>query len=280
LSQALLLGRDHLKLGSIGAVSEGPAAIAISKGGAAKAYLHTDPNEDAAAFAIGMAGLFVAVADGHSGAAGAEIALRYLLAHCATSWTGSDCEPQDEPAWRDAILRAMVGINVEILKDAARVGVAPPGSTLSIAVARPRDNLLIHAAIGDSPLYEVSSRGGLAELGFEAQSDLRTRYLGHQTETEESLRDKCLVGSRPLDDVRAIVVASDGLTERGIGLVDPATAVVQIVKTSADGPADLRPLETARAVVEAALASHRENRAGDNAAAGVLWLEAPLYQSR
>lgn len=273
MSQALLLGRDHLKLGAIGAVSEGPVAIAISKGGASKTYRHTDPNEDAAAFAIGAAGLFIAVADGHNGAAGAEIALQHLLAHYASRWTASDCELENESAWREEIWQAAVEINVEILKDAARVGVAPPGSTLSIAVARPGENRLLHAAIGDSPLYEVSRAGRLAELGFEAESEVRTRYLGHQTETRESIREKCAIGSRSLDDVRAIVIASDGLTEVGIGLVDAGSAVAQIVAESADREPDLRPLDTARAVVEAALASHREKRAGDNAVSGVLWLE-------
>lgn len=273
MSQALLLGRDHLKLGAIGAVSEGPAAIAISKGGAAKTYAHTDPNEDAAAFAIGANGFLVAVADGHNGAAGAEIALQYLLAHCASRWTAGDCEFKDESAWREAIWQTAVEINLEILKDAARLEVAPPGSTLSIAVARPGDNLLVHAAIGDSPLYEVSSEGRLCELGFETTSDARAQYLGHQTETLESIREKCAVGSRPLDGVRAIVLASDGLTEDGIGLVDAASAVAQIVSESAQREPDLRPLVVARAVVEAALASHREKRAGDNAVSGVLWLE-------
>ena len=95
---ALLLGRDHLELGAIGAISEGAVAIALSKGGALKTYPHIDPNEDAAAFAIGAAGLFVAVADGHHGAEGAELALEHLLVHCAPGWTGTDCAQQDEAA--------------------------------------------------------------------------------------------------------------------------------------------------------------------------------------
>jgi serine/threonine protein phosphatase PrpC len=80
-----------------------------------------------------------------------------------------------------------------------------------------------------------------------------------------------VVGFRPLDDVRAIVLATDGLSEVGIGLADPAAAVAEIVAGAASRAADLRPLETAREVVEAALAAHRENQAGDNAAAGVVW---------
>ena len=76
---ALLRGQDHTDLGAIGLVSEGPAAIAICKGGAMKTYSHLDPNEDAACFAIGDGGMLVAVADGHDGASGAEAAVRALL---------------------------------------------------------------------------------------------------------------------------------------------------------------------------------------------------------
>ena len=89
MRQALLRGRDHLELGAIGVVSEGAVAIAISKGGALKNYQHTDPNEDAAAFAVGAGGILVAVADGHNGSEGAEIALEHLLGDCASAWTAA-----------------------------------------------------------------------------------------------------------------------------------------------------------------------------------------------
>lgn len=275
MRQAVLRGRDHLNLGEIGAVSEGAVAIALSKGGAAKTYQHVDPNEDAVAFALGEAGVFVAVADGHHGAEGAEIALAYLLAEYAPSWTASDCELHDEEAWQQAIWQALLETNNEILKDAARRTVPPPGTTLSIALTRPSDGHWIHAATGDSPLFELGQRGELVDLGFAALSSDRPRYLGRQTETLESIREKCAVGVRPLGELRAIVLATDGLSETGIGLADPGSAVVEIAAEASTRSADLRPLETARGVVEAALASHRENRAGDNAAAGVVWLEAP-----
>ena len=290
MRQALLRGRDHLELGEIGAVSEGAVAIALSKGGAPKTYRHTDPNEDAAAFAIGAAGTFLAVADGHNGAEGAEIALLHLLTQHAPAWTAADCALREAASWRDAMWQAFLEVNNEILKDAAVRGAPPPGATLSVALARPGDDLLVYAAMGDSPLYALletpddadpaaaaaapAKLAGLADLGFEAYSDARPSYLGHQTETPASIRAHCTVGTRPLRDVRAIVLATDGLSEVGIGVADPAAAVVEIVSAAARYAADLRPLEAARSVVEIALAAHRENRAGDNAAAGVVWLEA------
>jgi len=273
LNQAVLRGSDHLILGAIGAVSEDAVAIAISKGGAAKTYQHTDPNEDAAAFARGEGGVFVAVADGHNGANGADIALAHLLAEFAPAWTAADCALQGAAAWREAICRALLEVNSEILKDAARRAAQPPGTTLSLAVTRPGDNQWIHAATGDSPLFELGQRGELVDLGFEALSSSRASYLGRQAETLESIREKCAVGVRPLGQLRALVLATDGLSEIGIGVPDPGTTVVEVAARAAAKSADLRPLEAARGVVEAALAAHRENRAGDNAAAGVVWLE-------
>jgi len=248
-------------------------AIALSKGGALKTYEHTDPNEDAAAFAIGPAGIVAAVADGHNGAEGAELALGHLLDHWASHWTGEDCALQDEAAWQTSLRQAFLEANTEILRNAAERGVPPPGTTLSVAIVRPGEDRLVHAVMGDSPLYEVTIEGAILELGFQVHHDVRRRFLGHQTETSESMRGSCAVGSRPLRDVRAVVLASDGLTEVGIGLPDAPTAVAEIVARSAEAAPDLRPLETARCVVEAALAAHRGNRAGDNAASAVVWLD-------
>ncbi len=79
VKSALLRGRDHTRLGAIEVVAEGVLAIALSVGGFRKSYRHTDPNEDAAAFACGEGGLVVAVADGHGGAVASEAALERLL---------------------------------------------------------------------------------------------------------------------------------------------------------------------------------------------------------
>ena len=61
---ALLRGREHVELGAVAAVAEAGVAIALSRGGAAKRYPHSDPNEDAAGFATADAGVCAAVADG------------------------------------------------------------------------------------------------------------------------------------------------------------------------------------------------------------------------
>ena len=60
MRSARLLGRDQSALGAVAAIAEGRAAITLSLGGALKTYHHTDPNEDAACFALGAGGMLAA----------------------------------------------------------------------------------------------------------------------------------------------------------------------------------------------------------------------------
>jgi hypothetical protein len=75
-----------------------------------------------------------------------------------------------------------------------------------------------------------------------------------------------------LEDVEAVVLATDGLSERGIGVTDPAAAVTDAVAASADVDAVLRPSVLARGLLETALDAHADQRAGDNIAVAC-WLQ-------
>src|SRR3972149_99852 len=75
MRSGLLHGREHTKIGAVAALAEGRCAIALSRGGYAKGYVHRDPNEDAAAFAFGAEGMLLAVADGHGGHEAAGVAV-------------------------------------------------------------------------------------------------------------------------------------------------------------------------------------------------------------
>ena len=83
------------------------------------------------------------------------------------------------------------------------------------------------------------------------------------------------VGSGPADDTHCLVLATDGLSEIGIGVANPAAAVVEAVATAQGGASELRPVTAARAVVERALAAQQAQRAGDNVASAVLWVAEP-----
>lgn len=172
--QAKLHGEASDAIGSVSATALGNAAIALSKGGARKTYEHTDPNEDAAAFAIGPAGVVVAVADGHSGRDAARLAIDRLMGGPAERWTGQDAAnfQQNWAAWACdeifAIQNAILAAVTAGALDTAR-------TTLAIAVVRPGDDCIAFASVGDSHIFRVNDVESF-DLGYHAAS--RNRFLG------------------------------------------------------------------------------------------------------
>ena len=93
MRSGILIGRDHQVIGDLAVIGEGPAAIALSRGGASKTYEHTEPNEDAVLFAFSDGfprggGALIAVADGHHGSSGSQAALEHLRQVVGPSWLG------------------------------------------------------------------------------------------------------------------------------------------------------------------------------------------------
>ena len=266
---ALLRGREHTLLGGISAIAEGPAAIAISRGGAAKTYAYRDPNEDAAAFATSPFASVVAVADGHSGHGAAEIALDRLLDAHAAAWlerTAHDLAAR----WVDAAVDVLVDLNTTVLNESAAERSADGArTTLSLLLARPGDDCLAYFSVGDSHIFAVDDAG--AHEVAAARSP-RVGFLGRPSDDRAALRRKLRAGVAQIETLRAVVLATDGLSEPGIGVADPGTAVAEIALRCARGAPDLRPLELARGIVETALASHRAQRSGDNVATAVVWI--------
>jgi serine/threonine protein phosphatase PrpC len=259
----LLRGSEHGLVGGVASLAAGRAAIALSRGGAAKQYAHRDPNEDAAAFADGSGGVLLAVADGHWGCAAAELALATLLARFASPWTAA-APPGAQAHWRDAARDALVALNDEIRRRLA-AGVADwPRTTLALALVRPAEDWLGVASLGDSHAFRVDARGG-ADLADEAAP----AFLG---DAPERVARGIRAEAHRLAGTRALVLATDGLSERGIGVADPAAAVAECAAAAARAAPELRPLELARAVVERALAAQREQGAGDNVATAAIWI--------
>ncbi len=266
--QAKLHGEASDAIGSVSATALGNAAIALSKGGARKTYEHTDPNEDAAAFAIGPAGVVVAVADGHSGRDAARLAIDRLMGGPAERWTGQDAAnfQQNWAAWACdeifAIQNAILAAVTAGALDTAR-------TTLAIAVVRPGDDCIAFASVGDSHIFRVNDVESF-DLGYHAAS--RNRFLGRPSDTRETLSQMCLTGVEPLGSTRAIVLATDGISERGIGVEVPETTVFECVSNAQQSEPEHRPLEAARSIAEAANAAHRGHRSGDNIATAVAWV--------
>jgi serine/threonine protein phosphatase PrpC len=264
---ALLRGREHDRLDVYGAVAEQRVAIAISRGGYAKQYSYVDPNEDAVAFAHGARATLLAVADGHSGFEAAEVALEHLLEHPAPHWTDTAGPPAAPEAWRRHALAALSDAAMRIVverRDGSR-----SRTTLTLALVVPSAGQCYYAAVGDSHLFAAYA-GETREV---APAEKAGAFLGDPAVTEK-LAEVARLGSFPLEGVRALVLASDGLSEEGIGVADPAAAVHTARLALASEPLALRPIALARAICDAACAAHRAQHSGDNIACAVMELSS------
>jgi serine/threonine protein phosphatase PrpC len=264
MRSGLLHGREHTKIGAVSALSEGRCAIALSRGGYAKRYAHRDPNEDAAAFAFGAEGALLVVADGHGGYEAAGLAVASLLTRFAEAWTGAS--PLGA-AWLVRAREALALLHQEIVGSGSRGGNPDARTTLALALARPGEDLLLFASVGDSHVFAFGT-GGSRDLA--RRDDAPPAYLGSPSLDPEELAARAQIGSIPLSAARALALATDGLSEQGIGVHAPEAAVLEVLARAERASPDLRPLEAARGIVDCALASHRQQRAGDNVAAAVL----------
>jgi serine/threonine protein phosphatase PrpC len=265
MRRGVLRGREHTELGAVAALAEGRCAIALSRGGFRKGYHHRDPNEDVAGFALGREGTLVAVADGHGGCDAAELAVTALLERFAEGWTGSAVLAG---AWPEQARRALAILHAELVERGSGGGNPEARTTLAFALARPGEDLLALASVGDSHVFVADASGArdLAHRGGE-----RPVYLGSPSLEPENLVARAVLGAGPLAGAQAIVLATDGLSEEGIGVDAPDAAVLDALAHAASARPALRALEAARGLVEHALASHRRRRAGDNVATAV-WL--------
>jgi len=267
LRTALLRGRDHTLLEAVDAIGEAGAAIALSRGGAAKRYPHSEPNEDAAGFARGAEGLFGAVADGHGGFEASEVTLEHLLAGPAGQWTEAP-GPLDAESWRRQALAALSDANDHVRRERGGPRGRRSRTTLTLALALPGPGLLLHAALGDSHLF-VAGAAGVREI---APADESVAFLGDPFEGIDDLAESARLGVEKLAGIRAVVLVTDGLSEQGLGVADPALAIAEAFRQAEDARAGARALALARGLAEIALAAHRRNRSGDNVAVSALWL--------
>ncbi len=259
----MLCGREHTDLGRVACLAEGDVALAISRGGAAKRYAYSDPNEDGVAFAHGPGGLLLAVADGHGGHEASEQVVKDLLGWAA-DWTLESLPP--EP-WEQAAAGFIERSHDSIRARGASGGNPDARTTLSFALVRPGEDWWAWASVGDSHVFGMSAEEAV-ECG---PSEGKLLFLGAPMRESNELGLR--LGREPLAGVRGLVLSSDGLSERGIGVADPARAVCEALATAGGHAPPLVPLETARALVEIALAAHRRHDAGDNIACAV-WLRS------
>lgn len=265
MRSALLRGPEHAVLGGIATVAEDALAIALSQGGAAKRYRHREPNEDVAGFAWSEWGAVLAVADGHQGSAAACLALERTIAH-APRWL--EREPIALDARFGADAEALVrSIHQQIVSQLAKAG---SRTTLALALARPREGWLGLVSVGDSLLFTHGPAGTRWIRGAERTNP---SFLGTARLEADDLAKATFVDLRPLRGALAVVLATDGFSQPGIGVADPEKAIAQAAQEATRAGADRASLVFARGIVERALDSQKARRSGDNVATAVLWLE-------
>lgn len=270
LRSGSLVGAQHPDLGAIATVAEGACAIAISRGGANKVYDHVDPNEDCALFATGGGGSLLAVADGHHGSHGAQAAIEALARDTAPAACATASPTQAEAGWTDWLYDELQRTSAAVVRDAAQRKLAPAPTTLCVVVIRPAEQEWSWAAIGDSHIFQFDSTEA-HDCGWQASPDRlgRAHFMGVAEESWH--RANTALGWAPLGDTEAIVLATDGLSERNIGLKNPASGVAAAAVGAREIEEPRRAQWLARDVAARANAAHCEHKSGDNVAAAV-WI--------
>ena len=264
---AILRGSASQIIGGVAVVSEGSAAISLSQGGFKKRYPHTDPNEDAAAFALGEAGILLAVADGHNGCDAAESAIDELMLRAGALLTRN--RNTVDGWWQEIALETIGAIQTALASRVAQEMRGHSRTTLALALVLPGEGLLAFASLGDSHIFRVRPKEAV-DLGIHPEG-LRC-FLGNPADDLDTLAKSSVVGVESLANTRAVILATDGISEPGIGVDVPEHTVSECAAGADRCAPELRPLELARNVSEAALAAHQRHRAGDNIAAAVTCL--------
>jgi serine/threonine protein phosphatase PrpC len=264
---AVLRGSESQIIGGVSVVSEASAAISLSQGGFKKRYPHTDPNEDAAAFALGEAGVLLAVADGHNGRDAAESAIDELMLR-AGALLRRGGNTADE-WWKENALETIGAIQTALVSRVAQGVRGHSRTTLALALVLPGEDLLAFASVGDSHIFRVCPKE-VVDLGSHSEG-LRC-FLGNPADDLGTLAKNSVTGVESLANTRAVILATDGISEPGIGVDVPEYTVSECAAGVDRFAPELRPLELARSVAEAALAAHQHHRAGDNIAAAVTCL--------
>lgn len=272
MQTAFLRGRDHQQIGRLELEGVGTAAVGLSRGGARKTYSHTDPNEDCVAFSLGEGGGLAIAADGHHGELGSEAAVERLLEGFANRWTSAAAAAPDASGWQNQAVEALLEANRAILEVAARNQLPPAPTTFVASLVRPEEDLLLTMSVGDSHVFAVE-QGVATDLGGREPDWKFTPFLGYEQANAALIEQYAKIEIRSLSGLDSIVLATDGLSEPGIGLSDPAGAVAALTRRAhVESPLDRRAVDTCRGVIEAAMRAHRDQKAGDNMGCTVLWL--------
>lgn len=242
---AILRGADHQQLGEVAVVEvSDDLAIALTRGLHAKAYHHTDANEDVIGVRQVGGRIAVIAADGHSGHQASHLAVPELDRLLGEDLLGLE--------GRQAPVRAMHQVNEAIRAHRASLGgeARRTRTTLTAAVidtgASPRT--VLTASVGDSAVIAISPT-----LGPRTLTRDRHWFMGDRCSVPE-MAGATHLALTELDDDEVIVVTTDGLTN----FARPDDIGLAVVGA------------TAAAAARALIALAGDGGAGDNVAVAVL----------
>ena len=270
MSTLWLLGRDFTGTAEVGAKAGKQIGIALAKGGAAKLYAHQDPNEDACLAMEGDAGALLAVADGHGGEEGARVAIEHLR-DAARTWCDERGRQSDE-TWRERLTGTFVAIHEAVLAlrqrdDAGKLKRAAR-TTLSLALLRRPEGRVFACSVGDSHVYRVDD-DECHDLAWPRGAS--THFLGSAKLTRTNIDEALFLNACPAEGHVALVVATDGLSEPGIGAADPKALVREAIAEARERPNAERASAAAQRIVDETCEAQHQNGAGDNVAVAVVW---------
>lgn len=183
--------------------------VALSAGWMPKAVPAVEPNEDGALLAVGPAGVLLAVADGHGGAAASVGALR-ALARAVPETLSAPGSGADTTRMLAGVARGAVTV--------AAAG-SPARTALTLVLVTPRE--VFWVGYGDSAAFVVAAGGRMRPIGA-ASPFLGPGAVEHP------------VGRRRRHPGDAVVLVSDGVPDY-LGRMFPA--VVGAAARCADGQA-------------------------------------------
>ena len=211
------------------------------------------------------------VADAHGGPQASEMALNWLAAYRATTWVAKGISVDQ---WLAEATDLFVCVNDYIFRKSQRA--AGSRTTLAVALIDPIQGLVFAASAGDSHVFLVGPKGASALV---VGPGAGTFFLGMEPRSRADIGEACEAFAVPMDTAEATVLASDGLSTKGIGFTDPLGAVRETV--SAIPPSDST-TEWAKALavelVTRACRTQAANKSGDDIAVAVVRIGSKKQQ--
>jgi len=156
-----------------------------------------------------------------------------------------------------------------VLSEAAERGAPTAPTTLAFALWRRQEGVVHGASVGDSHVF-FSAPDETRDLARDVpRKRKRGDFLGRGALTEADAAEIVVLESATAADLLAVVLATDGLSERGIGVEDPPAEVQRAREHAWAADDEIRPLAVAKAVTALALGAQRQQQAGDNIACAV-----------